>query len=176
MDHDRSRDRRGLRNDHLLVRDLWWRRTFGNSEIVLKGYHYTSYANWVGIQNEGLLPAPIGHQNILEISSETVGSWLFEYRQDAEALFGMLIDRFATQGQAWRYMELEVDFSITDCLKALHEEDTLKLTHLGVCGNWVYHWKEPIIVVSKPIPVCQITLLRTFNLQRAIHNMGDSIW
>jgi len=139
----------------------------------MKGYHYTSYDNWIGIQNEGLMPAPIGHENLLKISSDTVGSWMFEYRQEGASLFGMLVNRFVTQDQDWKYVELEIDFSITDCLKALHEDETLKLTHRGAVEDWVYHDNEPVIVVSKPIPACQITLLRTFDLQRAIQ--GDTL-
>lgn len=142
----------------------------------MKGYHYTSYDNWVAIQNEGLLPTPIDHENILEISSETDGIWMFEYRQEGTALLGFAINLFAAQEQLWKYVELEVDFSIIDCLKALHEEDTLKLTHKGAIEDWVYHDSEPIIIVSKPIPACQITLLRTFDLQRAIHDIGDTLW
>lgn len=122
------------------------------------------------------MPTLIDHKNILEASSETDGIWLFEYRQDGEALFGKLVDRFATQNQWWKYVELEVDFSITDCLRALHEEDALKFKHKGAVADWVYHDNEPIIIVSKPIPACQITLLRTFDLQRAIHDIGDTLW
>lgn len=135
---------------------------------TLKGYHYTSLNNWQQIEQEGLLPSPFDYAQILATSPETEGSWLFRYQQDGPALFGQLIDLFARQEQSWDYVELEVDFSIKDCLKALHEEDTLSLTHDGACGPWVYHEDEPIIIVSKPIPACQIKLLRTFDLERSI--------
>ncbi len=134
----------------------------------MKGYHYTSLKNWRCIEEEGLSPSPIDSEWVLKNSSETVGSWLFQNQQDGPALFGQLIDIFARQDQLWEYVELEVDFSIKDCLKALHEEDTLSLTHDGSCGPWMYHENEPIIIISKTIPACQIKLLRTFDLERSI--------
>lgn len=139
----------------------------------MKGYHYTSYDNWENIQEKGLVPELIINEDVQKESSETVGSWMFQNRQQGAALFGMLMDRFAAQNQLWEYAELEIDFVTADCLKALDAEDTLIFKHLGACGSWVYHKGEPIIVVSKLIPACQITLLRVFDLQRAIHDITE---
>jgi len=134
----------------------------------MKGYHYTSLKNYQGIKVQGLLPSPIVNVNILGASSETEGSWLFQNPQEEVALFGMLIDRFVKNNLLWKIVELEIDFSITDCLQALHEEDTFLLKHEGSCGNWIYHKDEPIIIVSQIIPACQITLRRSFDLRNAI--------
>ena len=134
----------------------------------MKGYHYTTFENYQGIQEHGLLPSLLTNEDILEATSETVCSWLFQNPQEEVALFGILVERFAEQDQSWIIVELEVDFLIADCLKALHEDDFLLFKHRGSCGPWVYHEDEPIIIVSKVIPACQITLRRSFDLERAI--------
>lgn len=133
----------------------------------MRGYHYTSQENYKKIRMEGLLPSPINNKDVLVVCRGTEGSWLFQNRQKEEALFGQLIDLLA-KTQSWKFVELGIDFEITDCLKALQVGNTLLLKHKGSCGSWIYHKDEPIIIISKVIPVCQIELLQVFNLRNAI--------
>lgn len=43
-------------------------------------------------------------------------------------------------------------------------KDTLKVTHRGAVGDWVYHAKEPAYVTTAPIPPGHIKVLGLYNI------------
>ena len=140
------------------------------SNKLFTGYHYTSRENWLKIKDKGLLPARITSENVLSVSLETEGSWLFQHSQEEQALLGVLLMLYAVHKQSWDYVELEVTYRETDCLKALRRGNTITLLHRGRCDDWVFHDGEPVTIVSQIIPGNRIRLSRSFNLRQAIRD------
>ena len=131
---------------------------------MTRGYHYTTLLNYRSIEINGLLPVPFKDKDTFTESEDTSGIWLFREPQKNEQLFGVLVDIFARHKQTWKLVELEIDFEIKDCLRAISEEDTLKITYAASVGDWAYHKDTSIIVVRESIPLSQIRLRRKFNL------------
>jgi hypothetical protein len=133
---------------------------------MLTGYHYTSLANWTGIQADRMIaPYPIDKPEFRQAGISNVkGMWIWQRKQGGREHAGSLLWQLATKGDPCVVL-LQVEFSESAVLNPL--ASPIALTHTGSIGKWVYHeagWLTEAWICTKPIPLENIQLLRVFNM------------
>ena len=126
------------------------------------GYHYTTYANWLKIKKQGLIPYMIEHDEILDTLKKPIwGVFLWQRRQRGISHLGCLLDRMIKK-KSPKLVLLKARYNKNDILEQIGD-DTISLDHTGELGEWVYHKSEPVVIVKVKIPVKNIELIRIYN-------------
>lgn len=126
------------------------------------GWHYTAYNNWLSIQKEGFVPYPISKPEINEYFPEGVkGIWVWTERPMGESELGSILFQTATK-QSTHIVLLEFEYDSESILKWQGRRVLLK--HDGTMGGWLYHEKQEALIITHPIPVDKIRLVKDVNL------------
>jgi hypothetical protein len=124
------------------------------------GYHYTSFENWLGIKEDGLIPYEIKHDFSEWFDGKIYGVWLWKHKGRGRSGFGSLIDRLIKLNTK-KVVLLEVKYKEKDRLAKNGE--AIYLTHDGSLGNLVYHKRKESVIVTKRITPKNIKLLRIYD-------------
>lgn len=132
------------------------------------GYHYTSYDNWLKIQEKGLAPRLVrnlevynGMESIGDYRRQVFGVWVWETRHTGQTHLGGVLRVLAVH-KATRVVFLKVYYEETDKIKIKGKD--LTIIHDGVIGDFDYHNKEKSVLLKHIIPPKQIELVSEYNL------------
>lgn len=141
-----------------------------------KGYHYTSLACWMQIQQQGLVPyniqKPVFRQHFG--TEEMMGIWIWTQRQRDLSHQGCILYQMAMKNTT-RAVLLSVGY---DAANALYTADggLLLFHHSGNIGNLEYHtaqvWEQAVII-TKPIVPDRIELLQEYDLLKVWNGYED---
>lgn len=131
-----------------------------------KGYHYTSWRNWQSIQKHGMRPYEISKPELLDyFDYYPTGIWCWVEEPSDESELGTLIFQLSSKGQT-KVVKLELVYTDKDLLyyEGNGYRRKVDLSHDGGMGNWVYHEGQDAVIITKPIPVKKIKLVKVFDL------------
>lgn len=129
----------------------------------MRGWHYTSYRNWMSIQKQGFQAYPISKPGLDKYFPDTNirGVWAWGRRPSGKSELGNLLFQTSIR-QSYHIVLLEFDYDPKDLL---HFKGSLvEMVHDGFIGSWLYHEDEPAYVVLKNIPPQNVRLVKHFNL------------
>lgn len=133
------------------------------------GHHYTSER----IYHRCIVCGGLNSNSVFETECGTLrGSWIFCRNLEGLSLLGTCV-LHAAKHRTTRICHLEVEFTEADIHPLLRDDEDadsayLKLSHDGGLGDWVYHTKEPALVLSEPVPPSRIKLAQCYDLMDAI--------
>jgi hypothetical protein len=123
--------------------------------MLVIGYHYSSYKNWLKIRKQGLIPYRI--DGIDEWLKKPVkGIWVWKDRMKGIEHLGTLLDRVIRK-KTPRVVFLRVRFDNINCLQGF------EIRHEGKLQDWIYHKKRQSFIVLSKIPVRDIEIIESYN-------------
>jgi len=140
--------------------------------MIKRGYHYTSFDNWLIIKKQGLVPYKIT-KNILApyLGTDTViGIWTWRKKPSDVSHMGNVIYQFATKAKT-KVVMLSYEYS-----EAMEDKEILYvkngkvvLPHYGSIGEFEYHngVDEAVIILNKIEPH-KIRLENIFDLPKIL--------
>lgn len=142
------------------------------------GYHYTSWYNWLKIEQEGLKPYDLRKPELVkELKSLNVIPWhqiklygifCWKARHHGQELMGDLL--FHATGKATtRIVEIEIEYGVGDTLLRPSDSATVDLFHdmdpsPHEPGYKFWHDRLPALLLKNPVPTERLRLLRVFDL------------
>lgn len=130
----------------------------------MTGYHYTSYSNWLKIQNEGLIPYNIKKSELQYYFDDFEGIWVWPKQLKGLAHIGSVLWQISQKADT-KIVQMKFSYSKKDLLRYMTKE--IKLSHSGFFGNWQYHTgKEKAVIVLHRIPPEKITLVGIYDLEK----------
>jgi hypothetical protein len=130
----------------------------------MKGYHYTSYENYLKIKEKGLKTYLIDKEELRKVfPGGVIGIWLWRKMMDNRENFGSIIFQVARKGTE-KVVLLEVSYSkrsiISECIDVKHDGS---INTYG-SNNFVYHKGTPSVIVVQDIPPEDIKLIKIWDL------------
>ena len=149
----------------------------------MRGYHYTSWENWLRIQDEGLKPYPIKNpaiQNIMPVEErDTRGIFVFKkWKKQSVAHYGQLMWAMMHR-HALNIVLLSMEYERRECYHWGSPMGTpYTFTHGGHLATsygepWHYHVEEPAELLLYPIPPERITLEAVYDFARFVDNADE---
>lgn len=140
--------------------------------VTAVGYHYTSWRNWLSIQEHGgIEPYTIDNLELRQyFDYPPLGIWVWEKELKPVSELGSVIYQLATKSQT-KVVKLEVQYNDDDvlCVDDYGEKRRVRLWHTGEIGKWQYHPDRPeALVVTAAIKPENIKLLKTFDLMDVV--------
>lgn len=140
-----------------------------------KGYHYTSWSNWLKIRGTGLVPTLMSPDKIEAVEDladelwDHKAIWVWVDKLTTIEHVGSLLYQLAKRGEP-KLVTLQVRFPTSHRLQPREElgGQTLQLRHKGSIDRWKYHHDTRSCLVVHPIPPSQIKLLRTVDLLKLL--------
>jgi hypothetical protein len=132
-----------------------------------EGYHFTSFLNWRMIEEQGLLPQPIGGK-LNEILEGRSGNWVYIHELQGRALVGTLL-YIAARHITDQIVLLGVSYSDEDLVWG--ENQNLMVMHdMPDGGPNHQYWLagEMAAILFKRIPPKQIRMIRLYDLQEMV--------
>jgi len=134
----------------------------------MKGYHYTTYKNWLVIKKQGLVPTCIKRHDVIDhltVSNYPTpfnAVWLWKTKPSKKGHLNALLFQLADKDD-YKLVMLEVEYSKKDLLG--HERgDTFDIEHTTSIGDSRANFsKEKSVLVVNKIPVENIKLLEIYD-------------
>lgn len=139
------------------------------------GYHYTSFANWLNIQRDGLLPYWIDHPQVVRLAGAIHGIFVWSNRPDELAHVGNIIFQIGSKASL-HIVRLRLEYEDQDEWTSrqgervrLHHSAVVTTTRGGVSSpGLAYHRSEPTVILKNAVPINRIVLEGHWNLMELL--------
>lgn len=130
------------------------------------GYHYTSYQNWLEIQQTGLRPYHIPEEKLdCYFPGGVQGIWLWKSDLTHWSHVGTILFQVGSKGVP-HVVKLRCQFR-GDALLRWGSKNVV-LGHRGAIGEWMYHADEPACIVMDTIKPKNIRLAGEYDLVKLL--------